>query len=190
MGTIQLLLFSNAQTRKRPGSGGLSPLEMTEPQIMKNLIQWLFVKLTPNDPAKRKTLQYWLGTFAVVCAFASLLISYNVPACRAFVLCIWAIAPPMYFWYEYYWLYDPATSLDQFKYGQEVSRNIWAGVLAALIALKITGEVQSPSDAQPRSKDSGAQAAQHGSSPTPPPTSPPPTSCYPTSGDAHANADS
>ena len=128
-----------------------------KPAIMIRLIQQLLAALTPAKPEAKRTLQYWAGTVAVVAALASLIISYNIPAWRAFILCIWAIVPPMYFWFEYYCLYAPNDSLDKFKYGQEVSRNIWAGVLAALIALKITGEVQQPKEAHTRPPEPSAQ---------------------------------
>ncbi len=62
-----------------------------------------------------------------------------------FAIGLWAIGPPAWFWYEYYWLYrkygEPDT-LELFKYGQDVSKAIWAGVLAGLIALAVSGAVK------------------------------------------------
>jgi hypothetical protein len=50
---------------------------------------------------------------------------------------VWAIIPPLWFWYEYFYIYlphgDPKT-FEQFKYGQQVSVAIWAGVALALFA--------------------------------------------------------
>ena len=136
---------------------------------MVSLIQKLLDALTPKTPAAMKTAQYTLGSIAVVGAVLSLVISYNFSSWRAFILCIWAILPPMYFWIEYYCFYDHVVPLEQFKYGQEVSRNIWAGVLAVLIALKLTDDGQSSTGAQSNPKTSVSQTAQIHFSPTPAP---------------------
>jgi hypothetical protein len=49
----------------------------------------------------------------------------------------WAVVPPTWFWIEYFYVYrrygQPDT-LELFKYGQDVAKAIWAGVLAGLIA--------------------------------------------------------
>jgi hypothetical protein len=54
--------------------------------------------------------------------------------CAAF----WAVVPPIWFWAEYFFLYrvygNPGT-LDLFKYGQDTSKAIWAGVALTLGAL-------------------------------------------------------
>lgn len=50
------------------------------------------------------------------------------------VIGIWAIAPPLWFWAEYFFLYEwEKDSFERFRYGQQVSAAIWAGVLAALL---------------------------------------------------------
>src|SRR4051812_22458663 len=46
----------------------------------------------------------------------------------------WAIWPPIWFWLEYFFIYrvwGKPGSLELFKYGQDVAKAIWAGVLAA-----------------------------------------------------------
>jgi hypothetical protein len=58
------------------------------------------------------------------------------------VICIagaaWAILPPVWFWYEYFYLFrvrgNPA-AFEQFRYGQQLAIAIWAGVGLALFAL-------------------------------------------------------
>jgi outer membrane protein OmpA-like peptidoglycan-associated protein len=50
---------------------------------------------------------------------------------------IWAVAPPAWFWFEYFYLYRPLgnpEAFEQFKYGQQVAVAIWAGVALALFA--------------------------------------------------------
>jgi Na+/melibiose symporter-like transporter len=59
---------------------------------------------------------------------------------------LWAIVPPLWFWFEYFWLYrrygEPDT-VELFKYGQDLSKAIWAGGLAALIAFAASDAVRS-----------------------------------------------
>jgi len=53
-------------------------------------------------------------------------------------LALWTIVPPAFFWFEYYVVWkpeqrrNPTQSLDEFKHGQELSRNVWLAVLAFL----------------------------------------------------------
>lgn len=46
-----------------------------------------------------------------------------------FLFCCWVILPPLWFSLEYFFLYRrdyyPNYNLEQFKYGQEISRNMW-----------------------------------------------------------------
>ena len=91
---------------------------------------------------------------AAVISIAALLLtlwvvynSWNSP--NIFVLYItigaWAVVPPAWFWYDYFYVYrkygEPDT-LELFKYGQDVSKAIWAGVLAALIAFAASDVVK------------------------------------------------
>jgi hypothetical protein len=66
------------------------------------------------------------------------------PGWATFALVFWAIVPPAYFWYEYFVLWKGAkatnavsagVTLDDFKHGQEVSRNIWLAFVVLLAAL-------------------------------------------------------
>lgn len=50
---------------------------------------------------------------------------------------LWAVVPPFWFWLEYFYVYRTyglPDTLELFKYGQDVSKAIWAGVLAGLVA--------------------------------------------------------
>jgi 4-hydroxybenzoate polyprenyltransferase len=45
-------------------------------------------------------------------------------------IAVWAIAPPVWFWFEYFTVYlrwGKPESFDLFKYGQQVAAAIWAG---------------------------------------------------------------
>jgi len=50
---------------------------------------------------------------------------------------VWAVAPPVWFWYEFFFLFrvlgDPA-GFEHFKYGQQVAVAIWAGIAIATFA--------------------------------------------------------
>ena len=58
-------------------------------------------------------------------------------------LAVWTVVPPMYFWFDYFVLWHIETkhntgqfaSLDEFKHGQELSRNLWLVIVALLAAL-------------------------------------------------------
>lgn len=58
-------------------------------------------------------------------------------------LLIWTIAPPMYFWFDYYVLWyveglngnRQFATLEEFKHGQELSRNLWLAIVALLAAV-------------------------------------------------------
>jgi len=46
----------------------------------------------------------------------------------------WAVFPPIWFWYEYYWVYlrlpdDERGSFEGLRYGQQLATAIWASML-------------------------------------------------------------
>ena len=63
------------------------------------------------------------------------------PVWALYALILWAALPPAWFWFEYYCVWKPENpvgsagsekAFDRFKYGQEVSRNIWLAFVALL----------------------------------------------------------
>jgi hypothetical protein len=53
---------------------------------------------------------------------------------------LWAVYPPTWFWIDYHMVYLTANptqrpALEQFKYSQEVSRNIWLALVGVLLAV-------------------------------------------------------
>jgi len=59
-------------------------------------------------------------------------------------IALWAVAPPVWFWLEYFTVYlkwGKPESFDLFKYGQQVAAGIWAGVLATLLAFAASGAI-------------------------------------------------
>lgn len=70
-----------------------------------------------------------------LCAWQLTAVSYIVSLAVG-----WVIVPPIFFFYEYHFLfrnreYGVARNLEKFKYGQQVSIAIWAGIAVSLVAL-------------------------------------------------------
>jgi hypothetical protein len=62
------------------------------------------------------------------------------PSWATYVLLFWTVVPPVWFWAEFHFIWKTAptsgsTSLEVFRYGQEVSRNIWIAMTAVVAAL-------------------------------------------------------
>ena len=63
-----------------------------------------------------------------------------IKVCQAAIVVAWLLGPPIYFWFEYFYLYKNSTAankpdLETFKYGQDVSSKIWIATTSALLAL-------------------------------------------------------
>ena len=60
---------------------------------------------------------------------------------------IWAIAPPICFWVEYfcfYRKYGKRGTLELFKHGQQLAGAIWAGIAISLVALGSSDHFKQP----------------------------------------------
>ena len=110
------------------------------------------------------------GWFSSIAGVASIVLSrwgfmtpYDSKDCvkvtEAFVLGSWVIAPPAWFWYEYYRLYKkcnwPAADLDGFKYGQDQASKIWLALVTLLLVIYFGKDLMRdkppPCSAQPTS---------------------------------------
>jgi hypothetical protein len=62
-----------------------------------------------------------------------------VKIAQALILCFWVIAPPVWFWYEYFFLYKKANhspeEFDQYKFGIDLSSKIWLALVTVLLGL-------------------------------------------------------
>jgi hypothetical protein len=87
-----------------------------------------------------------VGSFAIafgLCCHRATPFSYDdgVRVWQAIVLGVWIIVPPVWFWYEYFYLFKRTKDFKQpqdferFKYGQEQSAKIWLALVTVLIAL-------------------------------------------------------
>lgn len=67
----------------------------------------------------------------------------------------WALAPPLWFWMEYHWLWQGSAAADdvdafaQFAHSQECSRNLWAGLVGLLLAVYFSGALAGEGKPQP-----------------------------------------
>jgi hypothetical protein len=82
------------------------------------------------------------------CASAAALVCTILLALRAWRLgeveviyslaVLWTVLPPIWFWFEFFFLYQTSGEKDgfeAFKYGQQVSIAIWAAVTLSLVAI-------------------------------------------------------
>jgi hypothetical protein len=74
----------------------------------------------------------------------------GIKIAEAFILICWAVLPPIWFWYEYFFVYKPPkkdeaprTDFESFKYGQDVSSKIWIAVVSALLILYFGKDIRS-----------------------------------------------
>ncbi|HIK31453.1 MAG TPA: hypothetical protein IGS17_20570 [Oscillatoriales cyanobacterium M59_W2019_021] len=81
-----------------------------------------------------------LGIAAVIIMLTPALANWHDRILAKLALILTAILPPLWFWIEYCFIWNAVDetcrpSLEEFKYGQEVSRNIWLAFVALLTAL-------------------------------------------------------
>jgi hypothetical protein len=87
------------------------------------------------------------ASFALLCACWVLLSVAYTPARSQLVsgalAAAWAVGAPIWFWYEYYFIYRAAggglkDSFEYFKHGQQTAIAIWAGLAASLGAFTVS----------------------------------------------------
>jgi hypothetical protein len=59
---------------------------------------------------------------------------------KKIVFSLWIIIPPLWFWLEYCFLFERgltqfSNNFEKFKYGQELSRNLWLAISAILLLI-------------------------------------------------------
>ena len=62
----------------------------------------------------------------------------HVKYLQAFVLSVWIVVPPIWFWFEFFYLYkkeNPKPDLDEFKHGQDQSSKIWLALVTVLLGM-------------------------------------------------------
>lgn len=85
-------------------------------------------------------LAAWVATGLLVVTVIGAVVAWHrrKPALIYIAGAVWAIGSPLWFWFEYFYLYLPRGNLaaaEHYKQGHQVSATIWAGVSLALFAL-------------------------------------------------------
>lgn len=111
--------------------------------------------LTPEQMRQKqerfRKWQWTIGTLGTIGLFASLVLAFfgwgqkvengGVKIAQVFVLVFWTLAPPIWFWFEYVFLFRNAFSdahenkLDILKTQQELSSKIWIATASVLLIL-------------------------------------------------------
>jgi hypothetical protein len=100
------------------------------------------IPIYPEGSRASKTAQGAAWLFGI-------LLAISVPVCWCCFLhkqieyvyvfaAFWSITPPIWFWYEYYWIYrvdGEPESFELFKYGQDVAKAVWAAAALTFGAL-------------------------------------------------------
>ncbi len=63
------------------------------------------------------------------------------------VAAFWAVLPPVWFWFEYYYLYKrhgAVGTFELFKHGQQTAVAIWAGIALSLVAVASSDNFKDP----------------------------------------------
>ena len=96
---------------------------------------------------KRTEAVFWFAVVSAILALLSFFIFPMLPegpVTEGIERCIvgfWIFVPPLWLWYEYCFLYpddpnlSPLERFERFKYGQELTRNLWLAVTAVLVLL-------------------------------------------------------
>ncbi|KZX57046.1 hypothetical protein A3709_04555 [Halioglobus sp. HI00S01] len=95
-----------------------------------------------KSESTRKFIRFitFLGVFLALTGLALILKFPDCHTIKTAVLASWGIGPPVWFFYEYHFVFrhpdkgGNADAVSEFKYSQGLATKVWAGVLAALVA--------------------------------------------------------
>ena len=105
--------------------------------------------LYPNGRPTIVTVTGWISALLLV----TTLILAAVAWCLKCVVIVyilaalWGITQPLWFWYEYFYVYrvqGDIAEFEKFKYGQQISVAIWAGVTILLVAYSASDHFKNP----------------------------------------------
>ncbi len=97
-----------------------------------------------------KKMKWIVGWLATIGLLASLILGFfgvwekfnphnHIKVAQAIVLGIWILLAPMWFWFEYFFLFQDETKsgvkLEEFKHGQDQSAKIWLALVTVLAGL-------------------------------------------------------
>jgi len=118
-----------------------------------------------SPPERRAKWQHRLGAFSGIFLVVSVALGFwefgqgfkigdHVKYLQAFFLSVWIVVPPIWFWWEYFYLYKsapaPKPDLDEFKHGQDQSSKIWLALVTVLLGMYFGHDlIREPSEKQP-----------------------------------------
>jgi hypothetical protein len=81
---------------------------------------------------------------------------------QAKILCFWILVPPIWFWFEYYFLYtEGKNGMEELKHGQDQSAKVWLALITVLFGLyfgkDLIRDSSPPSDTQQSSSRQQSQ---------------------------------
>lgn len=87
-------------------------------------------------------VEYFVSTAILLLSISiigSILFHWN-DEIKKILLGFWIIVPPFWLWFEFCFLYERkktpfSEDFEKFKYGQELSKNLWLSISAILIIL-------------------------------------------------------
>lgn len=94
---------------------------------------------SPYSSEFRRRVAKAIGLLAAIFAVVSFYQAYY-KKWTVFLACFWTLVPPTWFYLEFFYLFDNRDDENKrqaLKDRQELLRNIWAAVLALLLALYI-----------------------------------------------------
>jgi len=99
----------------------------------------------------------WVGALTFSGVIATILLAWHgwdkpilkgqswphVKVAQVFMLIAWTVVPPIWFWYEYWFIYLKGYHSDEtvpenfelFKYGQDVSAKIWLAIVSSALVI-------------------------------------------------------
>lgn len=89
--------------------------------------------------------------------------NHPVKVLQAVILVIWIVGPPVWFWYEFFYLYKRAKNpeeWDRFKHGQEQSAKIWLALVTVLFGLYFGKDFRTESEKPANAPRASLQPAQ------------------------------
>lgn len=123
--------------------------------INANLIEEKFVCRTGYNPdswlfwGRSRQLDAFLGTAGILLTLACASWAWHckcVPGI-AVLIALWAIIPPAAFWYHHYFhfrVFGRNDRFDIFKYGEQVSGAVWAGMVVVLLFIGASDRFEEP----------------------------------------------
>lgn len=129
-----------------------------------------------------KFCQHWFGLFSALLLIYSLQYARHefagnfdehdpVKVQQAIMLAFWIVVPPVWFWFEYFYLYKGSSNddLEKFKHGQDQSSKIWLALVTVLLAAYFGKDLIRDVSPEPSKAPQASASPQNSQAPQPTP---------------------